>query len=71
MDTTMTHDLSFVLNMCQRALWLDQGRMRYLGEAGACVREYVAAMAAISGNVPTPTSDLQAVPEERLPRLLS
>src|SRR5919112_2683479 len=30
----VTHDLSFVLNMCQRALWLDQGRTRYLGEAG-------------------------------------
>ena len=42
----VTHDLSFVLNLCQRALWLDQGRMRYLGDAGPCVREYVAAMAA-------------------------
>jgi lipopolysaccharide transport system ATP-binding protein len=49
----VTHDVSFVLNMCRRALWLDQGRVRYLGEAGACVREYVAAMAAISGNAPT------------------
>jgi lipopolysaccharide transport system ATP-binding protein len=63
----VTHDLSFVLNMCQRALWLDQGRMRYLGEAGACVREYVAAMAAISGNAPSPTSDLHALPDETLP----
>jgi lipopolysaccharide transport system ATP-binding protein len=63
----VTHDLSFVLNMCQRALWLDQGRMRYLGTAGACVREYVAAMAAISGNTPTPASDLQSVPDEVLP----
>src|SRR5688572_998253 len=63
----VTHDLSFVLSMCQRALWLDQGRMRYLGEAGACVREYVAAMAAISGNAPTPSSDLQSVPDEVLP----
>lgn len=63
----VTHDLSFVLNMCQRALWLDRGRMRYLGEAGACVREYVAAMAAISGNVPTPSSDVAAAPEETLP----
>lgn len=54
----VTHDLSFVLNMCQRALWLDQGRMRYLGDAGACVREYIAAMAAISGNAPAPTDEL-------------
>jgi lipopolysaccharide transport system ATP-binding protein len=63
----VTHDLSFVLNMCQRALWLDQGRMRYLGEAGACVREYVAAMAAISGNTPTATSELDSLPDETLP----
>lgn len=48
----VTHDLSFVLSMCQGAVWLDRGRVRYLGEAGACVREYVAAMAAISGNQP-------------------
>jgi lipopolysaccharide transport system ATP-binding protein len=54
----VTHDLSFVLNTCQRALWLDQGRMRFLGEAGACVREYVAAMAALTGNAAIPTGDL-------------
>lgn len=54
----VTHDLSFVLNMCQRALWLDRGQMKYLGEAGACVREYVAAMAAISGNATAPTDEL-------------
>jgi len=63
----VTHDLSFVLNMCQRAMWLDQGRVRYLGEAGACVREYVAAMAAISGNAPAPSSDLGEMPAEPLP----
>jgi lipopolysaccharide transport system ATP-binding protein len=63
----VTHDLSFVLNMCQRALWVDQGRMRYLGDAGACVREYVAAMAALSGNSPTPSSDVQSLAEEALP----
>ena len=63
----VTHDLSFVLNMCQRALWLDQGRVRYLGESGACVREYVAAMAAISGNAPSPTADLTTLPDEPLP----
>lgn len=63
----VTHDLSFVLNMCQRALWLDQGRARYLGESGACVREYVAAMAAISGNTLTPTDDVAGLPGEPLP----
>jgi lipopolysaccharide transport system ATP-binding protein len=63
----VTHDLSFVLNMCQRAMWLDQGRMRFLGEAGACVREYVAAMAAISGNSAAPTTDLANLAEAALP----
>ena len=63
----VTHDLSFVLNMCQHAVWLDRGRMRYLGEAGACVREYVAAMAAISGNAPTPSADANTFPDQPLP----
>lgn len=63
----VTHDLSFVLSMCQRAIWLDQGRVRYLGEAGACVREYVAAMAAISGNAPAPSSALGEMAAEPMP----
>jgi len=63
----VTHDLSFVLSTCQRAMWLDQGRIRYLGSAGACVREYVAAMAAISGNAPVPAADLSTLPEQTLP----
>ncbi len=63
----VTHDLSFVLSTCQRALWLDQGRSRYLGSAGDCVREYVAAMAAISGNVPTPSAEVGSLPEQALP----
>lgn len=63
----VTHDLSFVLNMCQRALWLDQGRMRYLGDAGACVREYVAAMAALSGNAPSPTDHIASAQTMDLP----
>jgi lipopolysaccharide transport system ATP-binding protein len=63
----VTHDLSFVLNMCHRAMWLDQGRIRFLGEAGACVREYVAAMAAISGNSAAPTTELAKMAEASLP----
>ena len=63
----VTHDLSFVLSMCQRALWLEQGKVRYLGEAGACVREYVSAMAAISGNAPAPVDDFAALPMVPLP----
>jgi lipopolysaccharide transport system ATP-binding protein len=63
----VTHDLSFVLNMCQRAVWLDQGRIRYLGEAGACVREYIAAMAAISGNAAMPSDDYGSLSAVTLP----
>jgi lipopolysaccharide transport system ATP-binding protein len=65
----VTHDLGFVLSLCQRALWLDRGRMRFLGEAGACVREYVAAMAAISGNVPAPTDDFATLALIALPEV--
>ena len=67
----VTHDLSFVLSMCQRALWLDQGRMRYLGSAGACVREYVAAMAAISGNVAAPVDHVSDFAEQPVPEVPS
>jgi lipopolysaccharide transport system ATP-binding protein len=63
----VTHDTSFVLNMCQRAMWLDKGRIRFLGEAGACVREYVSAMAAISGNASAPTADYGALSVVPLP----
>jgi lipopolysaccharide transport system ATP-binding protein len=63
----VTHDLSFVLNMCQHALWLDEGRVRYLGEAGACVREYTAAMSAIAGSAPAPSDDFAAFAVTPLP----
>ncbi len=63
----VTHDLAFVLNTCQRAMWLDRGRPRYVGEAGSCVREYVAAMSALSGNVPTPSDELATMPEVTFP----
>ncbi len=63
----VTHDLAFVLNMCQRAIWLDQGKVRFLGEAGACVRAYVAAMAALSGNSAMATASLQDDAAQLLP----
>jgi len=63
----VTHDLSFVLNMCQQAIWLDRGQVRFLGDAGACVREYVAAMAALSGNAPAPSSDVESFPAQSVP----
>ena len=63
----VTHDLSFVLNTCQRAMWVDRGTVRFLGEAGACVREYVTAMSALAGNAPVPTSAIGGLPELELP----
>lgn len=44
----VTHDTGFVLSLCQRALWLHKGKPAFLGEAGACVRAYLAAMNAAS-----------------------
>jgi len=46
----VTHDTSFVLNLCRRALWLHKGQMRYLGDASICVQQYLAEMASASGN---------------------
>jgi ABC-type polysaccharide/polyol phosphate transport system ATPase subunit len=47
----VTHDTSFVLNMCQRALWLHKGVPMYLGSASDCVQKYLAAMASEAGNI--------------------
>lgn len=63
----VTHDTAFVLNLCQRALWLHQGRTRYLGEASACVREYLAAMAAEAGNQVAVTAVSEDLPSATLP----
>ena len=63
----VTHDTSFVLNICTRAMWLHEGKARYLGLASDCVREYLAAMAAISGNNTNNTSSALLAPPETLP----
>jgi lipopolysaccharide transport system ATP-binding protein len=63
----VTHDLSFVLSMCQRAMWLDRGRVRFLGEAGACVREYVTAMSALAGNAPEVSAVMAELQAVRMP----
>ena len=46
----VTHDTSFVLNMCQRALWLNKGEPLFLGSASECVQRYLSAMANEAGN---------------------
>ena len=37
----VSHNLGAVVGLCQSACWLDQGRVRRLGEARAIVNEYV------------------------------
>lgn len=38
----VSHDTSAVANLCERAVWLDQGRMREIGPAEKVVRRYLA-----------------------------
>jgi ABC-type polysaccharide/polyol phosphate transport system ATPase subunit len=63
----VTHDTSFVLNMCHRALWLHQGQMAYLGDAATCVREYLTAMGAAAGNEVSATTASDGLTESALP----
>jgi len=41
----VTHDTSFVLNICKRALWIESGEAAFLGSADECVKNYLASMA--------------------------
>jgi len=66
----VTHDTAFVLNLCHRALWLDKGRPAFLGDAGACVREYLTAMAAAAGNQVSLGATTDEPPEACLPSAL-
>jgi ABC-type polysaccharide/polyol phosphate transport system ATPase subunit len=63
----VTHDTSFVLNICHRALWLEKGRMAYLGKASDCVREYLTAMSAAAGNEINAPASLDGLAESTLP----
>jgi len=63
----VTHDVSFVLNLCHRALWLDKGATRFLGDASQCVREYVTAMSAAAGNEVCLSAKGADLAEARLP----
>lgn len=66
----VTHDTGFVLNLCQRALWLHQGETRFLGQASACVRQYLAAMAAEAGNAVAATTVSEDLATLALPAAL-
>lgn len=40
----VSHSTGTVKRFCQRGIWLDDGRMRYIGEAGVAVEKYLAFM---------------------------
>ena len=67
----VTHDTSFVLNMCDRALWLHKGKQMYLGNASDCVQRYLSAMASISGNSTDFIESIDIKPSKNIPNALS
>ena len=42
----VTHDTSFVLNICKKAIWLDKGNVMFSGTAEDCVRLYLTSVGA-------------------------
>ena len=40
----VSHDSSAVVNLCQRAIWLDQGRTRAMGDSKSVTANYLAAL---------------------------
>jgi lipopolysaccharide transport system ATP-binding protein len=46
------HDTSSVINLCQRAIWLDRGEMRLIGEAKEVVEAYSAFMHVKAAGLP-------------------
>jgi ABC-type polysaccharide/polyol phosphate transport system ATPase subunit len=47
----VTHDTSFVLNMCRKAIWIDNGKMVFSGGAEECVRNYMTTLANVSQDI--------------------
>jgi ABC-type polysaccharide/polyol phosphate transport system ATPase subunit len=41
----VSHNMAAIQSLCSRAIWLDQGRVRYDGIAGDCINRYLAASA--------------------------
>lgn len=67
----VTHDTAFVLNLCQRALWLDKGKVACLGDAATCVRAYMTAMSAAAGNEVSTSEMEEATQTIALPQCLA
>jgi ABC-type polysaccharide/polyol phosphate transport system ATPase subunit len=45
----VSHDLKSIVKLCHRALWMDHGRMRMLGDPGEVVDAYMTSVAAAKG----------------------
>jgi len=50
----VTHDTAFVANICNRGLYLDEGRIKYIGDASGCVRAY---LSTVSSKVESSSDD--------------
>jgi len=61
----VTHQLDQVRNLCDRALWLDHGRVEAVGDPMRVVDAY---LQEVSGTPPSPPVDEAPPPEEEKPR---
>ncbi|MDG2242276.1 MAG: ABC transporter ATP-binding protein [Rhodospirillaceae bacterium] len=62
----VSHDLAAVTGLCDRALWLDHGRVRAEGEAGRICEQYVESLFR-EPEVPEALSDPEPLLEQRAP----
>jgi len=60
----VSHSGSDVVRLCNRAIWLDNGKIRRLGTAKRIVEEYSAWMVHDTGVQPTPRADAAPAPAE-------
>ena len=47
----VSHNMDAVRRLCRRAIWLDQGRVREIGEAAHCIARYMTSGVAEAGKV--------------------
>jgi ABC-type polysaccharide/polyol phosphate transport system ATPase subunit len=50
----VSHDLGAIAQMCQRAIWLDEGQIRHDGAAGRCIEMYLEARSQQTSQVEFP-----------------
>jgi lipopolysaccharide transport system ATP-binding protein len=69
----VSHDTSAVINLCQRAIWLDGGRLQQLGAAKECCEAYLASLHAQQrrelGVGAVESTDAPVVPKRATPAL--